>query len=443
MAQAQSSGVLADFLPSSFNSNQFVDSAGCAFIRAGVGGAVTWVPRVDCRRNQLCSFQPTFAAAAPAPAPVVEAPAPVVAAAPTPAPARPARNVGAPIQTVASLRSTPSLVQIPTANTPTARSPQIVRNAPVLAAAPAPAPVATPAPAPRQTRGAFCEGRTGPQPGFVSSSTGQTIDCDGVRTAPVVRMAAVADTPLRMTMAQVCAEMRSTGRQFVNAQTGAAVRCGPQTQAITAGPAAPSGPVAPAAPTITARFTATANCPAPILAVEGQVVRCGPPTLPITTRSIKFTSDAQVARSTVSTSTAPLFGPPPVPGFNPVGVSQRQVLPVPKGYTRVWSDGRHNPNRGLPRATAIEASPVVEGRVSTRTAHVTTSHRCVQVGTFSNAANARATGQRFLGMGLPVGLTTSSRGSVVLLGPFTIALALNRGLSAARNAGFGDAFPRN
>ena len=398
---------------------------------------------MDRRRNQLCSFQPTFAAAAPTAAPVVEAPAPVVAAAPTPAPARPARNVGAPIQTVASLRSTPSLVQIPTANTPTARSPQIVRNAPVLAAAPAPAPVAAPAPAPRQTRGAFCEGRTGPQPGFVSSSTGQTIDCDGVRTAPVVRTAAVADTPLRMTMAQVCAEMRSTGRQFVNAQTGAAVRCGPQTQSITAGPAAPSGPVAPAAPTITARCTATANCPATILAVEGQMVRCGPPTLPIKTRSTKFTSDAQVARSTVSTSTAPLFGPPPVPGSNPVGVSQRQVLPVPKGYTRVWSDGRHNPNRGLPRATAIEASPVVEGRVSTRTAHVTTSHRCVQVGTFSNAANARATGQRFLGMGLPVGLTTSSRGSVVLLGPFTIALALNRELSAARKAGFGDAFPRN
>ena len=291
---------------------------------------------MDRRRNQLCSFQPTFAAAAPARAPVVEAPAPVVAAAPTPAPAWPARNVGAPIQTVASLRSTPSLVQIPTANTPTARSPQIVRNARVLAAAPAPAPVAAPAPAPRQTRGAFCEGRTGPQPGFVSSSTGQTIDCDGVRTAPVVRTAAVADTPLRMTMAQVCAEMRSTGRQFVNAQTGAAVRCGPQTQSITAGPAAPSGPVAPAAPTITARFTAPANCPATILAVEGQMVRCGPPTLPIKTRSTKFTSDAQVARSTVSTSTAPLFGPPPVPGSNPVGVSQRQVLPVPKGYTRVW-----------------------------------------------------------------------------------------------------------
>jgi hypothetical protein len=73
MAQAQSSGVPAEFPPSSFSGNQFVYSAGCAFIRAGFGGAVTWVPRVDRRRNQLCSFQPTFAAAAPAPAPVVEA----------------------------------------------------------------------------------------------------------------------------------------------------------------------------------------------------------------------------------------------------------------------------------------------------------------------------------------------------------------------------------
>lgn len=131
------------------------------------------------------------------------------------------------------------------------------------------------------------------------------------------------------------------------------------------------------------------------------------------------------------------------PGLTPLAYPSVRFCLCQRAIPACGSDGRHNPNRGLPRATAIEASPVVEGRVSTRTAHVTTSHRCVQVGTFSNAANTRATGQRFLGMGLPVGLTTSSRGSVVLLGPFTIALALNRGLSAARNAGFGDAFPRN
>ncbi len=65
--QAQSNGVPAEFPPSSFSGNQFVDSEGCAFMRAGVGGLVNWVPRVDRRRNQLCSFQSTFAQAAPVP----------------------------------------------------------------------------------------------------------------------------------------------------------------------------------------------------------------------------------------------------------------------------------------------------------------------------------------------------------------------------------------
>ena len=102
-AQAQSSGVPAEFPPTSFSGNQYVDSNGCAFIRAGVGGIVTWVPRVDRRRNQLCSFQSTFAQVASAP---------MVAA--------PVSDVAAPIQTVASITTAPKLVQIPTATTATA-----------------------------------------------------------------------------------------------------------------------------------------------------------------------------------------------------------------------------------------------------------------------------------------------------------------------------------
>lgn len=485
--QAQSSGVPAEFPPSSFSGNQFVDSDGCAFIRAGVGGVVTWVPRVDRRRNQLCSFQSTFAQAAPAPA-VVPTPAPTIAAvAPARAPlfTAPRSNVGAPIQTVASLRTAPNLVQIPTANTATARSPQIVRNAPVLAAAPV---VPQVAPAPRQTRAALCVGRTGLQPGFVSASTGETIDCGGAPVpAPVARVAAVLTppplqtkaalcvgrtglqqgfvssttgetidcggaapvqtasvaAPLRMTMAQVCADIRSTGRSFVNAQTGAAVRCGPQTQPLTtSAPTRPAGPAAPSVPTSTPRTLAAANCPATMLFVDGQEVRCGPQTQPITTRTTTFDAGAQVTRSTVSPSTAPLFGPKPIPASNPRGVSQREVLPVPKGYTRVWNDGRHNPNRGLPQATSIVA-PALAARVSTRTAPVAAPHQYVQVAAFANAGNANALGQRFMGMGLPVGLANSSRGKIVVLGPFASANALNRGLTAARGAGFSDAYTRN
>jgi cell division septation protein DedD len=115
---------------------------------------------------------------------------------------------------------------------------------------------------------------------------------------------------------------------------------------------------------------------------------------------------------------------------------------VPKGYTRVWNDGRHNPNRGLPQATSIVA-PALAARVSTRTAPVAAPHQYVQVAAFANAGNANALGQRFMGMGLPVGLANSSRGKIVVLGPFASANALNRGLSAARAAGFSDAYTRN
>lgn len=459
---AQSGALPSEFPPADYDGNQFVDSNGCAFIRAGISGVTNWVPRMSRAREPLCGFQPTFAPAAPEPdpAPVManagSAPEPAAAAvpevqiaaapAPSPRPAAPRNPIlGGPIETVASIVTPPNLG--------------------AQAAAPAPVPFPAAAPVVEEpevatiTLAEACDGRSGLQPRFINARTGEPIDC-GPAAAPVIASTpapisiprpAAYDGMLRLTMAQICARSAAEGTRFVDAETGEPISC-PAAPTLIAGPAAPSGPAlpgAPVAPTITPPTVAapviasvgSRACPNPILAGTSRSdVRCGPQTQsPSGYSSAVVAPPRSVARAPAGSAISAQ-----IPASNPVGAVAAPARP-PEGYQPAWSDGRVNPQRGLAATAAPQVAAPVP-RVSTRNAPQATAHRYVQVGTYGDPANADRAAARLRSLGLPVGFANITRNGqalrVVAAGPFSDASALRTALNAARSAGYGDAFTR-
>ena len=55
----------AEFPPASFTGLEYVDSAGCLYVRGGEGATSIWVPRVTANRRVICGLTPTLSRTVP------------------------------------------------------------------------------------------------------------------------------------------------------------------------------------------------------------------------------------------------------------------------------------------------------------------------------------------------------------------------------------------
>lgn len=436
--------------PAGFQGQQYVDSRGCVFLRGGVGGTVTWVPRVSSNRRQLCGMTPSFT---PEPVAVAEAP---------PAPAPRPRAAGAPMDTVASTTTPPRIREA----APRSRVPAASYAAPAPAAFPAAAsPVPAPAPAPRVTAAPAAQVQVAVAsvtPGCPAHAPyGARLQTTDGRTA-LLCVRSPADLPnfaQRMGVSQ--GRIPAPAPQVV-ARAAPGITAPTVTAPVSTEPVAPATAVGP-------RYLADGRiaCPAYAPVARAFPLRGGGSTILCTT-----------TEGGMETAVA---------GRSPGGQAAAPLLPaVPRGYRLAWEDDRLNPRRAqgtaagqaaqdavwtretparlvadvpperrrevAPRRVAVSASNAPQSVTMSSSAApkapaaAAKGRYYVQVGSFGVPANAEGARARLAGLGLPA---ATGRGSikgkpvqVVHAGPFASADQAQAALAAARRAGFADAFIR-
>lgn len=423
----------AEFPASSYKGKQYVDSKGCVFIRAGIDGNVSWVPRVTRDRKTVCGFKPTNAvrAAAPvpetAPAQITLAPAPV--AKPKPAPKRVAKAAK-------PARKAPVVVRQTAQRRVAAPKPRKVAVAPA---------VITPAPKVRRTTVAQASGGC---PG-ASAISAQYLRGEGVRCGPQTQPIVGNHFTPRTVPVAVASQPRAAVKQThstagtttqvpaVTAKTRIVPKHVAQNRVNTRNVTVPRGYK-------TVWDDDRLNPKRAEQNLEGRAGMLLVWTQTVPRRLINQSTGRDV------TASVPLIYP-----YTSVAQQQRDLGEV----TIVQRDGqtvkrvvRHAKGKALKRkpvystrSTPKTATPKAAKRKAA-VSPALAGKRYVQVGTFNNPANAQRAARNIARMGMAARIGKHRKGGktfmTVQAGPFNGSGALKSAMGRLRGAGYADAFAR-